>query len=96
MKIQISRFSTHQTAKIFALLMVVTSLLFMLPFMFLSSLVPTPTGGSSSFGFSALFILMPIFQGIFGYIMVRVGLWLYNLLSPRFGGFEFEYETIDS
>jgi hypothetical protein len=38
---------------------------------------------------------MPIFQGIFGYIMMRVGLWVYNKLRPSIGGIEFEFEEVD-
>ena len=99
MKIQINRFSTHQTAKVFALLMAVSSLLFILPFMLISFLVPappTPKGASlPTTVFSTMFLIMPIFQGIMGYLMVRFGLWIYNLLSPKVGGFEFEYKTIE-
>ena len=42
------------------------------------------------------FLIMPVFQGIFGYLMVRLGLWVYNKLSPRIGGFEFEIEELKS
>ncbi|WP_156820731.1 hypothetical protein [Dasania marina] len=99
MKIQIKRFSTHQTAKVFALLMAASSLVILLPFIIISFLAPTPAAPNGSeipMGiFSGMFILMPVFQGIMGYIMVRIGLWIYNLLSPKIGGIEFEYESID-
>ena len=100
MKIQINRFSTHQTAKVFAILIFVSSLLFVLPFMMISFLSPTPeTPDGTPFPaaiFSTMFLMMPVFQGIMGYIMVRFGLWIYNLLSPKVGGFEFEYKQVGS
>lgn len=100
MKIQVKRFSTHQTAKVFALLMAATSLLFFVPFGLISLLTPTPTApdgtSPSMMPFLFMFLIMPIFQGVFGYIMIRLGLWVYNKLSPRIGGFEFELEELNS
>ena len=97
MKLQISRFSTHQTAKVFALLMAASSLIFVIPFILISMLSPAPENSDfPTIGFSLVFLIMPIFQGLMGYIMVRFGLWVYNLLSPKIGGIEFEYESIES
>ncbi|WP_438863641.1 hypothetical protein [Neptunicella sp.] len=94
MKVQVKRFSTHQTAKVFAVLMAVTSLLFMIPFMLLSMFAG---GDSGQFGVSvSMFIIMPFFQGVFGYIMVRFGMWIYNKITPRVGGIEFEFEEVES
>lgn len=100
MKIQISRFSTHQTAKVFALLMAASSLLFMIPFILISLFASVSSfSEDSEFSmtvFSGVFLFMPVFQGLMGYFMVRFGLWVYNVLSPKIGGFEFEYEKVGS
>lgn len=99
MRVQIKNFSTHQTAKVFAILMAVTSLLFIIPFSIIPMLAPTqtgPDGNAVNFGsFSLMFLLMPLFQGLFGYVIMRFGMWLYNKISPRIGGIEFELEEVD-
>lgn len=93
MKVQIKNFSTHQTAKVFAILMAVTSLLFMIPFMLISMFA---NGTAEHLGvFSLMFIMMPLLQGIFGYLMVRLGMWIYNKITPRIGGIEFEFEEVE-
>lgn len=98
MKVQVKSFSTHQTAKVFAILMALTSLLFVIPFSLMSMLAPTPidpNGNEVAFrSFSMVFLIMPIFQGLMGYVMMRVGMWMYNKISPRTGGIEFELEEI--
>ncbi|MCY4045623.1 MAG: hypothetical protein OXE99_11145 [Cellvibrionales bacterium] len=97
MKVTICRFSTHQTAKVFAILTVISSLIFFCPIsllMMFSGMPNVNTGapftGSSMIG---LGIIMPIFQGIFAYLFIRFSLWLYNKLYKRIGGIAFE--TID-
>jgi hypothetical protein len=98
-KVQVKNFSTHQTAKVFAILMAVSSLLFIIPFSLMGMLVPTSIdaeGNAVGTGaFNAIFLIMPVFQGVFGYIMMRFGMWVYNKLTPRIGGIEFEFEEID-
>jgi hypothetical protein len=93
MKVQVKNFSTHQTAKVFAILMAVTSLLFMIPFILISLLASSTEGYIGAFSF--MFILMPIFQGVFGYIIMRFGMWVYNKITPRVGGIEFEFEEVE-
>ncbi|MDG1732437.1 MAG: hypothetical protein P8M49_01175 [Thalassotalea sp.] len=99
MKVQVKNFSTHQTAKVFAILMALTSLLFVIPFSLIPMLAPTQVaadGSEVNFGaFSIMFLLMPIFQGLFGYVVMRFGMWLYNKVTPRIGGIEFEFEEVD-
>jgi len=100
MKVQIKQFSTHQTAKVFAILMAVTSLLFIIPFGLLSMFTATPTdlNGNTlnTISIFPMFLIMPIVQGVFGYIMMRFGMWLYNKLTKHIGGIEFEFEEVNS
>ncbi|WP_340680923.1 hypothetical protein [Paraglaciecola sp.] len=94
MKIQIKNFSTHQTAKVFAVLMAVTSLLFMLPFFLISMFANDTTMHADGFGM--LFLFMPLVQGLFGYLVMRFGMWIYNKITSRVGGIEFEFEQVES
>ena len=95
MKIQITRFSTHQTAKVFAILMFFTSLIFMTPFMLLSTFGASAEQPGQGV-MASMFLFMPILQGILGYLMVRLGLWLYNKIVGRIGGIEFEYQAVET
>ena len=95
MQVQISRFSPHQTAKVFAILMALSSLIFMLPFALMTYMMPGPMDASGhpvnvTFPFGTMAIFMPIAQGIMGYLMVLFGTWLYNKLYTSIGGIEFE------
>lgn len=99
MKVQVKRFSSHQTAKVFAILMAVSSLIFVVPFSLIALFSPAAidaNGNEVSFsGFSLMFLIMPIFQGAMGYVMVRFGMWIYNKITPHIGGIEFEFEVVD-
>jgi len=97
MKVQISKFSSHQTAKVFAILMAASFLLFMVPFALMTSLMPSPMGPDGRpvnvvFPFGMMIFIMPIIQGVFCYIMIRIGCWVYNKLFGKIGGIEFEFE----
>jgi len=94
MKIQIKRFSTHQTAKIFAILFAISTLFF-LPFMALPLLFSPEGAQGFSKAFAIMLFVIPAFYFVFTYIFIRLGLWLYNKINPRFGGIEFEFEQKD-
>ncbi|OOG43949.1 hypothetical protein [Polaromonas sp. A23] len=86
MKKQIERFSPHQNAKVFAVLMAVSSLVFVIPFM----LIAAPFAHQGA-GMSALAILaFPVIYLVMGYLSVAIGCWVYNLLFPYIGGIEFQ------
>tara|TARA_R110001599_G_scaffold6840_7_gene34040 strand:- start:153 stop:434 length:282 start_codon:yes stop_codon:yes gene_type:complete len=79
--------------------MAASSLIFVIPFSLIALFSPAAVdtnGNEVSFsGFSMMFLIMPIFQGVMGYIMVRFGMWVYNKLTPHIGGIEFEFEPVD-
>lgn len=87
MKTQIQRFSPHQNAKVFAILMAVSSLVFVVPFM-LISMMAAPQGAQAMP--LLMVVLFPVIYLIMGYVMVVVGCWLYNLMFKYVGGIEFE------
>jgi hypothetical protein len=89
MKQQIARLSPHQNGKVFAVLMAVTSLIFLLPFVLLfSSFAPAREGPPM-----LMILLLPLFYLVFGYISVAIGCAIYNLIYKLVGGIEFESKT---
>lgn len=85
MKQQVTRLSPHQNAKVFGVLMAITSLVFVIPF-FLFSLVFS--AGPTRF----MVLLMPFVYLIVAYIGVAIGCLLYNLAFKFIGGIEYESE----
>lgn len=94
MKKQIARFSPHQNGKVFAILMAVSSLVFVIPMVLVFSFVSPPVNqqgqpvGPPTF----LFILFPFMYLIFGYVFVAVGCAIYNFLYKYIGGIELEVQ----
>ncbi|MCB1666399.1 MAG: hypothetical protein KDI28_11500 [Pseudomonadales bacterium] len=93
MKTQIKRFSPHQNAKVFSVLMAVGSLP-MLLLMAALSLVGSPDEAGAGFP-TFLFIIFPIFYLIFGYLSIVFGCWLYNLCFRMIGGVECEFVDVE-
>ena len=89
MKQQIARFSPHQNGKVFAVLMAVVSLVFVVPIMFLASLAGPKDAAPPAF----LFLLFPLIYLVVGYIMVALGCAAYNFMFRYIGGIEFEART---
>lgn len=91
MKQQIARLSPHQNGKVFGVLMALTSLIFLIPFVLLfGAFGPGGRGaGPSMF----MFILMPFIYLIFGYLSVAVGCMIYNFMFRYIGGVEFDAEA---
>jgi hypothetical protein len=88
---QISRFSLHQNAKVFAVLMLVGSLFFTLPFALLVAYV-APAGEHPPLLF---FLITPFAYLIFGYVAMIIACAIYNFLFRYIGGLEFEARTRD-
>lgn len=92
MKQQIARFSPHQNGKIFAILMAIGSLVFVVPFTPLAFASAPPDARPP-----LLFMLgMPVLYLVMGYISVVIGCALYNLLFKHIGGIEFEARPVDA
>jgi hypothetical protein len=89
MKHQIERLSPHQNGKVFAVLMAVSSLMFLVPF-FLIAFAAAPEAARPPLW---IFALMPVFYLLIGYAMVAIGCWLYNRLVPFIGGIEYTSRT---
>ena len=89
MKQQVARFSPHQNGKVFAVLMAVTSLIFLVPFFLLFSSFGPAQGRPPMF----MLLVFPLVYLVFGYISVVIGCAIYNFLYKFVGGIEFESTT---
>jgi hypothetical protein len=86
MKTRITHFSVHQNAKVIAVLFAVCSLVFFVPFVLIMAFA-TPDGVRPPIG---MFLAMPVFYLISGYLSVAFGCYAYNRLQKYIGGLEFE------
>lgn len=96
MKIRITRFSPHQNAKVFAVLMALGSLSFAVPVFFVFLYMPPGVdarGNPVNPPPAAAALLFPVLYLVMGYMTVAVGCWLYNFMFRYLGGIE--YETRD-
>jgi hypothetical protein len=91
-KVQIRRLSPHQNGKVAAVLMVLVSL----PLFVLMALViwlggPQVEQHGSPLGFGIfMFVVLPFFYMIFGYLAVAFVCAIYNFIFNFIGGFEFD------
>jgi len=92
MKKQIKRVSIHQNAKVLSLLMAISSLFMLVPmFAIMAYQMPSHDAqGNPIDSPYAMFVIMPIFYLVFGYISIAIGSWIYNFLAKKIGGFEYE------
>jgi Zn-dependent protease with chaperone function len=86
MKQQVQRFSVHQNAKVFAVLMALSSLIFLVPFVLLMLASAPPAARPPLF----FFVFAPLMYLVMGYIMVAAGCAIYNFMFKHIGGIEFE------
>ena len=92
MKQQIARFSPHQNGKVFAVLMAVSALVFLVQFMLLA-LATAPAQARPPLLF---FLGLPVLYLVVGYVMVVIGCAVYNFLYQHIGGIEFETSGLDA
>lgn len=92
MKTQIARFSPHQNAKVFAVLMAIASLLFFVPFtlVFWFAAPQTAAPGGPPV---LMFLLLPLMYLVLGYMSVVIGCAIYNVMFRFIGGIEFDTEV---
>ncbi|MCZ8253667.1 MAG: hypothetical protein O9318_14455 [Hylemonella sp.] len=92
MKTRIESLSIHQNAKIFAILIALSSLVFVLPFMVFFSLSAPEEAAPPLY----MAIVFPVFYLVFGYLMTAIGCWVYNWIARHTGGLEFESRNVDA
>lgn len=94
MKQQIIRLSPHQNGKVFAILAAVGSLVFVVPFAVLTFLMAPPEAQPQTPEL-LMFLALPVFYLLFGYLMVVIGSVVYNFMVRYTGGIEFETRGLD-
>lgn len=90
MKQQVLRLSPHQNGKVMAVLMAVSSLIFFVPFGLVMMAIAPKGAGMPGL---VMFLLMPLFYLVVGYLMVALSCWFYNWIVRFTGGIEFESEA---
>jgi len=88
MKTQISRISILQSSKIITAMYVLLG--FIYTFIGFLMLI---FGGPELTVMAAVYMVMPIFLGIFGFIFFAIFAAIYNFLAKHIGGLEFEMNT---
>lgn len=90
MKIQVTKVSVSQTAKVLAVLYMVISL----PFLALGALLGAFKG---SVGVVILaLVVAPVIYGVLTYLCTGLMAWLYNVVAGRVGGFEYSIKEISA
>jgi len=89
MKQQVTRLSPHQNGKIVAVLMAVTSLVFVVPAVLVSNTFGDKENALPLF----MVLLLPIVYLILTYLMTAVGCFVYNFAAKFVGGIEFEAQA---
>lgn len=92
MKIQVARFSPHQNGKVFAVLMALSSVVFVIPFMLFASAMGPKGSGPPYFMIRAF----PILYLVLGYLSIAIGCWFYNVMFKYIGGIEFESQETEA
>ncbi|SMD38325.1 hypothetical protein SAMN04488029_3746 [Reichenbachiella faecimaris] len=91
--IRVKKFGVLQTAKVAAIIYVFISLIIILPFAMLGSMVSEEFFPElADFGVVAL-LMVPIMYGVIGFIFTAIGCVIYNLIASFTGGIEIEMET---
>ena len=80
MRYRISRFGIHHTALIVAILYFILALA-LAPIFFLAS----RSTGQKPFP-PIVFVLLPVFYAVVGYVFTAIGCWLYNIVAAQVGG----------
>ncbi len=104
-KLRIKKLGILSVAKMYALVMLVVSLIFSVPFGLIMMLSSAAALGSRDAGIGALggggviagllfMIGVPIFYGAIGFVFGAIGASIYNLFAGIIGGVEIEVENI--
>jgi hypothetical protein len=84
---RLSRIAPWQAGKLFAVIYFFVSLLFVIPMVLISSIIPTPPGPGPKFG-PGMWIIFPFLYALFGLIFVPLGCWIYNMAAKVVGGLQ--------
>ena len=89
----ITYFAPHKTALTAALVLAISSLLFIIPMVLTMSFMPSVDHNGDpipTFFPTVMIIIMPIAYFIFGYIFTGFSAWVYNKVAKFTGGIKIE------
>jgi hypothetical protein len=97
--VRIRRFGVIATANVAAIIYLIMTAIFAIPFALILSAAPMTTtdqfGRTVDIGLSPLFVLfIPIFYAAVGWIFTAIGCLIYNLAARVTGGVEFDAVTV--
>lgn len=84
---RLSRIAPWQAGKLFALIYFFLGLLFVIPMLLVSTLVPMPAGPGPRLG-PLVLVLFPFLYALAGLIFVPLGCWIYNIAAGLVGGLQ--------
>ena len=84
---RLSRIAPWQAGKLFAVIYFFGSLLFVIPMLAITAVVPMPPGPGPRFG-PGMLIFFPFVYALAGLIFVPLGCWIYNVAAKLVGGLE--------
>lgn len=92
--IRVKKFGVLQTAKVAAVIYAIISLVVIMPFLMIGSMITDEfyPGMDEDFGVVAM-LFIPIMYGIVGFIFTAISCVVYNLIASFTGGIEIEMET---
>lgn len=91
--IRVKKIGVLQTAKVFGVIYALISLLIVLPFFLVGSMISEEFFPEmADFGVAA-FLMIPVMYGVVGFIFTAIACAVYNLISSFTGGIEIEMET---
>jgi len=93
MKVRLIEIAPHKAGLMFGALMATLSLLFW-PFILIAEIAQKAQPNSNGFSgiVHALFLILPLFYGIFGYIMTVVMCIIHNFYAKKIGGIGLTFE----
>jgi len=92
---RIKKFGVFQTAKVAAIIYFFISLVIILPFLFIASMLGMGDLSGMAIG-GVFYIILPFIYSIFAFIFTAIGCLVYNLVAGWTGGIEVELDSSSS
>ena len=89
---RVKKIGVLQTSLVAALVLLIVSLVFVIPFGLIAALFSTFDSSSFAIWSIPLIIVVPVFYGAFGFISTAIVRLVYNLVAKWTGGIEIEIE----
>lgn len=94
--IRVKKFGVLQTAKVAAIIYALVSLVIIMPFAMIGTMLSEEFFPEfADLGVAAI-IMIPVMYGIIGFIFTAISCLVYNLIASFTGGIEIEMETAQS